>query len=159
MGDCAVAAINGIIGNTVKPPPVIVIDTNVLVSALRSRSGWSYDLLARLGTGQFEHVITVPLVMEYEEVLHRPGMVPLNKAAVDDVLDYVCACGLRQQVHFLWRPKMADVRDDMVLEAAFNGSCDAIVTWNVRDFAAASDMAINILQPDQFMKRLKEPKP
>lgn len=141
-----------------KQPPVIVIDTNVLVSALRSSSGWSYDLLARLGTGQFEHLIIVPLVMEYEEVLHRPGMVPLNKAAVDDVLDYVCASGLRQQVHFLWRPKLADVRDDMVLEAAFNGNCDAIVTWNVRDFAAASDMAINILQPDQFVKRWKEPK-
>ncbi len=148
----------GIIGDTVKQQPVIVIDTNVLVSALRSRSGWSFDLLARLGTGQFEHVITVPLVMEYEEVLHRPGMVPLSKAAVDDVLDYVCASGLRQQVHFLWRPKLTDVRDDMVLEAAFNGNCDAIVTWNVRDFAAAADMAINILQPGQFMKRLKEPK-
>ena len=142
-----------------KQPPVIVIDANVLVSALRSRSGWSFDLLARLGTGQFEHVITVPLVMEYEEVLHRPGMVPLSKAAVGDVLDYVCASGLRKQVHFLWRPKLADVRDDMVLEAAFNGTCDAIVTWNVRDFAAASDMAINIGQPDQFVKRLKEPKP
>ncbi len=142
-----------------KKPPVIVIDTNVLVSALRSRSGWSFDLLARLGTGQFEHVITVPLVMEYEEVLHRPGMVPLSKAAVGDVLDYVCASGLRKQVHFLWRPKLADVRDDMVLEAAFNGTCDAIVTWNVRDFAAASDMAINICHPDQFVKRLKEPKP
>ena len=140
-------------------PPTIVIDTNVLVSALRSRAGWSFDLLARLGSGQFDHVITVPLVMEYEEVLHRPGMVPLSKAAVDDVLDYVCPSGLKQPVHFLWRPKLADVRDDMVLEAAFNGNCDAIVTWNVRDFAAASDMAINILQPDQFVKRLKEPKP
>jgi predicted nucleic acid-binding protein len=143
----------------VKNPPTIVIDTNVLVSALRSRAGWSFDLLARLGNGQFDHVITVPLVMEYEEVLHRPGMVPLSKAAVDDVLDYVCASGLKQPVHFLWRPKLADVRDDMVLEAAFNGNCDAIVTWNVRDFAAASDMAIHILQPDQFVKRLKEPKP
>ena len=83
--------------------------------------------------------------MEYEEVLHRQGMVPLPTAAVDDVLDYVCTSGLRQQVHFLWRPKLADVRDDRVLEAAFNGNCDAIVTCNVRDFAAASDMSIKIL--------------
>ena len=83
--------------------------------------------------------------MEYEEVLHRQGMVPLPTAAVDDVLDYVCTSGLRQQVHFLWRPKLADVRDDRVLEGAFNGNCDAIVTCNVRDFAAASDMSIKIL--------------
>ena len=149
----------GTIGNTVKKPPRIVIDTNVLVSALRSRRGWSFDLLTRLGQGQFEHVITVPLVIEYEDVLHRDGMVPLSGAAVNDVLDYICASGLRQQVHFLWRPKLTDARDDMVLEAAFNGQCDAIVTWNIRDFSAARAIGIDGLSPDLFVKRLKEHAP
>ena len=134
----------------------IVIDTNVLVSALRSRRGWSYDLLNRIGRGQFEHIITVPLVMEYEEVLHREGMVPLGKEAVDDVLDYICASGRRQPVHFLWRPKLADVRDEMLLEAAFNGQCEVIVTWNVRDFSAAAAIGIEVLSPDLFLQRLKE---
>jgi len=141
-----------------KQVPKIVIDTNVMVSALRSRRGWSFDLLKRLGKGQFEHVVTVPLLIEYEEVLHREGMVPLTSAAVEDVLDYVCASGLRQQVHFLWRPKLTDVRDDMVLEAAFNGQCEAIVTWNIRDFSAAAAIGIEVLSPDLFLKRLKEPK-
>ena len=139
-----------------KKPPRIIIDTNVLVSALKSRKGWSFDLLTRVGSGQFEHVVTVPLVIEYEDVLHRKGMVPMSKTAVDDVLDYICASGLRQKVHFLWRPKLADVRDDMVLEAAFNGQCDAIVTWNVRDFHAAAAIGIDVLSPDLFVKRLKE---
>ncbi len=139
--------------------PKIVVDTNVLVSALRSRRGWSFDLLTRIGQGQFEHVVTVPLVIEYEDVLRREGMVPLSGGAVDDVLDYICASGLRRQVHFLWRPKLTDVRDDMVLEAAFNGQCDAIVTWNVRDFRAAADIGIDVLSPDLFLKRLKEQAP
>ncbi len=139
-----------------KKPPRIVIDTNVLVSALKSRRGWSFDLLTRLGRGQFQHVVTVPLVIEYEDVLHRKGMVPIPKAAVDDLLDYVCASGLRQKVHFLWRPKLTDVRDDMVLEAAFNGQCDAIVTWNIRDFSAAAGIGIDVLSPDLFVKRLKD---
>ncbi len=142
-----------------KRPPRVVIDTNVLVSALRSRRGWSFDLLERVGSGQFEHVITVPLVMEYEDVLNREGMVPVSSAAVSDVLDFICASGLRQQVHFLWRPKLADVRDDMVLEAAFNGQCGSIVTWNLRDFGPASAIGIEVLSPDLFIKRLKEPKP
>lgn len=146
----------GIICDTVKKQPKIVVDTNVLVSALRSQRGWSFDLLERMGTGQFQHVVTVPLVMEYEDVLSREGMVPLSGAAISDVLDYVCASGLRQRVHFLWRPKLADVRDDMVLEAAFNGQCDAIVTWNVRDFAAAGALNIEVLSPDLFIKRLLE---
>lgn len=135
-----------------KTSPKIVIDTNVLVSALRSRREWSFELLKRLGKGQFEHVVTVPLLIEYEEVLHREGMVPLTSAAVDAVLDYVCASGLRQQVHFLWRPKLNDVRDDMVLEAAFNGQCEAIVTWNIRDFSAAGAIGIKVLSPDLFVK-------
>ena len=139
-----------------KKLPRIVVDSNVLVSALRSRQGWSFDLLARIGTGQFEHVVTVPLLIEYEDVLHRKGMVTVTKAAVNDVLDYVCASGLRQTVHFLWRPKLTDARDDMVLEAAFNGQCDAMVTWNVRDFSAAAAIGIDVLSPDLFVKRLKE---
>ena len=153
------AVAGGTIGNTVKKPTRIVIDTNVLVSALKFRRGWSFDLLTRLGGGQFQHVITVPLVIEYEDVLHRKGMVPISKSAVDDVLDYVCASGLRQKVHFLWRPKLTDVRDDMVLEAAFNGQCDAIVTWNIRDFSAAAAIGIPVLSPDLFVKRLKEHAP
>lgn len=139
--------------------PKIVVDTNVLVSALRSRRGWSFDLLTRMGQGQFDHVVTVPLVIEYEDLLRREGMVPISRGAVDDVLDYICASGLRQQVHFLWRPKLTDVRDDMVLEAAFNGQCDAIVTWNVRDSRAAVDTGIDVLSPDLFLKRLKEQAP
>ena len=139
-----------------KELPRIVVDTNVLVSALKSRKGWSFNLLARLGKGEFEHVVTVPLLIEYEDVLHRKGMVPISRAAVDDVLDYVCASGLRQKVHFLWRPKLTDARDDMVLEAAFNGQCDAIVTWNIRDFSAAPAIGIDVMSPDVFVKRLKE---
>lgn len=138
--------------------PRIVVDTNVLVSALKSRKGWSFDLLTRLGKGEFEHVVTVPLLIEYEDVLYRKGMVAISRAAVDDVLDYVCASGLRQKVHFLWRPKLTDARDDMVLEAAFNGQCDAIVTWNIRDFPAAAAIGIDVLSPDLFVKRLKEKK-
>ena len=61
-------------------------------------------------------------------------------------------------MHFLWRPKLNDVRDDMVLEAAFNGQCEAIVTWNIRDFSAAGAIGIKVLSPDLFVKRLKEPK-
>ena len=149
-------ALSGTIGDTVKKLPKIVIDTNVLVSALKSRNGWSFHLLSKIGKGMFEHVVTVPLLIEYEDVLHRKGMVPISRAAVDDVLDYLCASGLRHKVHFLWRPKLTDARDDMVLEAAFNGQCDAIVTWNVRDFPAAAAIGIDVLSPDLFVKRLKD---
>ena len=146
----------GIRCDTMAAPPKIVIDTNVLVSALRLRAGWSFDLVSRIGAGQFQHVVTVPLVMEYEDVLHRPGMVRVSAAKADDILDYVCSTALRQRVHFLWRPKLQDIKDDMVLEAAVNGQCQYIVMWNVRDFTAASGLGLKVLRPGLFLRQLKE---
>lgn len=54
-----------------------------------------------------------------------------------------------------WRPRLTDVKDDMVLEAAVNGQCQAIVTWNIRDFAAASEFGIAVLNPQTFLSTLK----
>jgi putative PIN family toxin of toxin-antitoxin system len=137
--------------------PRIVIDTNVLVSALRSRRGASFALLSAAGTGSFEHLLTVPLVMEYEDVLLRSGLVPLPAEAAQDVIDYLCATGVHQRVHFLWRPKLPDPKDDMVLEAAVNGRCDVIVTHNLRDFALAQSLGVRAVTPAEFMmNRLKE---
>ena len=131
--------------------PTIVIDANVLVSALRSQRGWSYALLAAAGTGVFDHVVTVPLVMEYEDVMLRAGMVPLPAGAVHDVIDYLCSTARQQDIHFLWRPLLPDVKDDMVLEAAANGGCGFVVTHNVRDFAAAQNLGISAVTPANFM--------
>lgn len=136
--------------------PRVVVDTNVFVAGLRSRRGWSFQLLSTLGTGLFDHVLTVPLVMEYDDVLHRPGLVPISAKAVNDILDYVCASGIQQTVHFLWRPKLADIKDDLVLEAAVNGQCQTIVTWNIKDFRLASDFGIAVMGPDLFLNRLQE---
>ena len=73
--------------------------------------------------------------MEYEHVLLRPSMVQVTPAAVHDV------------------------KHDMVLEAAVNGQCQAIVTWNIRDFSAASEFGIAILNPQTFLSTLKGEKP
>ncbi len=136
--------------------PRIVIDTNVLVAALRSRRGWSFTLLSCVGTGLFDHVLSVPLVMEYEAVLLREGMVPLQHEAVRRVIDYLCATGVRQHIHFLWRPKLPDTKDDMVLETAVNGGCGVVVTHNLRDFAAALSLGVRAQTPAEFMQSLKE---
>ena len=134
----------------------IVIDTNVIVAALRSRRGRSFALLSAVGNGVYEHAVTVPLVMEYEAVLLRPGLVPLTTAAVQDVIDYLCATAIHQDIHFLWRPLLPDPKDDMVLEAAVNAGCNAIVTHNLRDFAAAAGLGVKVLTPAQFINRAKE---
>lgn len=134
--------------------PRVVLDTNVLVAGLRSRRGASFQLLSRLTSRQFELHLTVPLAMEYEDVLHRPGLIPLPVAAIDAVLDMVCAVAIQQDVHFLWRPQLRDPSDELVLEAAVNASADFLVTHNLRDFAASSRFAVQVVTPGQFLKRL-----
>ena len=133
----------------------IVIDTNVLVAALRSRLGASHALLQRMGSGAFEHALTVPLVMEYEDVLLRAGMVPVAADAVQTIVDFVCATGIAQPVHFLWRPLLPDAKDDMVLEAAVGAGCRWIVTFNIRDFQLASGLGIDAVTPGQFLDLLE----
>lgn len=147
----AVELSHGIIGNTMNVKPRIVLDTNVLVSALRSRAGASFELLSRLTEDVYELVISVPLMMEYESVLKRPGVVPIATVHVDAILEMICARATVQDIHFLWRPQLRDPKDEMVLEAAVNAGCDFLVTHNLHDFAAATRFEVSVVGPREFL--------
>ena len=129
----------------------VVLDTNVLVAALRSRQGSSFRLLSLLGRGHFETVISVPLFFEYEDVLAREeiGIAP---SSVKDVLDYFCQVSHKQDIHFLWRPFLKDPKDDFVLELAVASRCDAIVTYNIRDFRGSEKLGVRVLRPAEFLR-------
>ena len=51
--------------------PRLVLDTSVLVAALRSRRGASYKLLSQIDAGVYQTAVSVPLVFEYEAVGKR----------------------------------------------------------------------------------------
>ena len=113
----------------------IVIDTSVLIAALRSRRGAAHKLLLLLGQDKFVAYISVPLVLEYEDAAKRLiGEIPLTGQAIDHILDYICQTAHSKKIFFLWRPFLPDPKDDMVLELAVTASCDFIVTYNNRDF-------------------------
>lgn len=133
----------------------MVLDTNVLVAATRSQRGASFRLLSLVGRGRFDVTISVPLVLEYEDVLLRePEATPLPEAAIQGILDYVCSVALQQDVFFLWRPFLPDPKDDLVLEAAVAGRCDAIVTYNRRDFVGIEKFGLRTLLPGEFLQEI-----
>src|SRR5438128_1560960 len=108
------------------------MDTNVLVAGLRSRRGASYRVLRLIEARGALPVLSVPLVLEYEEVLRRKaGVLRLTGEDVDAVLDDLCVLGERQLVYFLWRPTLRDPDDEFVLEVAVAAGCPYIVTHNV----------------------------
>ena len=132
----------------------IVLDSNVIVSGLRSRQGASFRVLSLVGSGVFTHCLSVPLLFEYEDVLKRPGLVPLTGDAIEDVLDGLCATAEQRALYFLWRPQLADPADDLVLEIAVTGRCDTIVTLNRDHFAGSAQFGVKIQTPAEFLLSL-----
>jgi putative PIN family toxin of toxin-antitoxin system len=135
----------------------LVLDTDVLVAARRSRAGASNALLRRLDKNDFVMLTSVPLFFEYEAVLTRAEHLfagRTTRANTVAFLDYLSGIIAPVKFHYLWRPQLADVADEMVLETAINGQADCIVTINIRHFRAAGQFGIAVIRPDEALRRL-----
>ncbi|OYU12761.1 MAG: putative toxin-antitoxin system toxin component, PIN family [Comamonadaceae bacterium PBBC1] len=136
-------------------PPRIILDTNVLFSALRSRLGVSFQLLSMVGQSRFELQVSAPLIAEYEAVLKR-GQLALSDTQIDDVIDFVCAQSEHHKFFYLWRPVLKDPDDDFLLELAVKSQA-SIVTWNVADFKKANTLGVEVITPKQLFQLLENP--
>ena len=133
----------------------VVLDTNVLVAALRSRRGASHRLISLLPDQRWQLNLSVPVLLEYEEALKRQPLA-LSHEELDAFLNALCLLANHHEVFFLWRPKLRDPDDDLILELAVTSGSHSIVTWNTRDFEGASEFGIEVLTPAGFLKRLGE---
>ena len=135
----------------------IIIDTNVVYSALRSRRGASFRLFSLLHSGKFEINLSVPLVLEYEDVLKRkqPALSIANEQ-IEKFLDYLCQVGNCHDVYYLWRPILRDPGDDLILELAVRAACKYIVTYNKADFAGVNEFGIQVVTAKEYLKIIEE---
>jgi putative PIN family toxin of toxin-antitoxin system len=137
--------------------PQIVIDTNVVIAALRSKRGASSKLLSLIGTQKFEIHDSVPLVLEYEDVIQRQRTaVGLSQDDVSVLIDTLCSLAQHHDIFFLWRPSLPDANDELILELAVSAQCDYIVTHNKTDFKGAERFGIKIVTPGEFLKIIGE---
>lgn len=134
----------------------IVLDTSVLIAGLRSSQGASYEVLRRLGSGNFAVSISVPLVLEYEAVAKRQAReLGLTFADIDDVVDYICSIADHRTIFYLWRPFLPDPTDDLLLELAVEVGADYIVTHNLRDFTGVDQFGVSAISPGKFLRLLE----
>ena len=135
----------------------IVIDTCVLISALRSRNGASFKLLSLIDSNKFTFSLSVPLVLEYEAVAKRMSRNPgLTHSDIEDIIDYLCTVGDHRKVHFLWRPNLKDPSDDFVLELAVEAESNYIVTHNIKDFKDTKKFNLKTITPQELLRKLGE---
>ena len=139
--------------------PDIVLDTNVIIAALRSKRGASYKLLSLVGTHQFEIHDSVALILEYEDVIqrHREGL-GLSNEEVSIFIDTLCSMAHHHKIYFIWRPFLTDPNDELVLELAVSAKCEYIVTHNIKDFRGTEKFSIRAITPKEFLQIICEVK-
>ena len=136
---------------------IMVVDTNVFVSALLGPSGASREILRRCLSGAHTPLMSSALFSEYEAVLSRRALfrgcvLPAHEREV--LLDAFLKVCRWIHVYYLWRPNLPDEADNYVIELAIAGAADAVTTRNSRDFAAAELRFPNlrIVSPEDFIK-------
>jgi putative PIN family toxin of toxin-antitoxin system len=138
---------------------VWVIDTDVVVAAIRSRKGASAQVIRMALDGRVEIGLSVALALEYEAVVTRKAHLvagAISKGDAMAIIDTLISVAVPIGSHFRWRPQLRDPNDEMVLEAAVNGGATAIITFNRKDFApAVSRFGMDLLLPGQALETIR----
>jgi putative PIN family toxin of toxin-antitoxin system len=139
----------------------LVLDTDVIVAAMRSPSGASAALLEAALNGRITLLASVPLFFDYEAKCTEPAhwkAAGLTKEDVEVFINGIAALVEPVEPHFLWRPVLRDPNDEMVLEVAVNGNADALVTFNLRDYGNVPTVTfgIPVLLPSMAIRRIRD---
>lgn len=135
----------------------IILDTNVLVAAFRSKRGAANLLLDKLNDDRWLVNLSTALLLEYEDVLKRPEMNEfISDSNVDIFLDGLCTISELSEIYYLWRLLAKDPNDAFILELGVRINADFIITYNKKDFPAAVDFDIKLVTPKEFLQFVGE---
>ncbi|MBT4290720.1 MAG: putative toxin-antitoxin system toxin component, PIN family [Deltaproteobacteria bacterium] len=136
----------------------IVIDTNIIVSALISRSGsYSRKIIEKVFDNLIIPLMGEALFNEYTEVTNRHDIFKLcvlNKKERLEFLQAFMKCCLWCKIYYNWRPNLQDEGDNHIIELAVAGGANYIVTKNIKDLKSGELLfkKLQIKTPDEFIK-------
>lgn len=137
-----------------------VLDTDVIIAALRSPSGASAAILLNAcDNPELQLLGSVPLILEYEAKSLLPEHWQAAQATEHETqvfLDTLVSLMEPVKLDFRWRPQLRDPGDEMVLETAINGQADLLVTFNLRDYGDAPQrFGIQAVRPVDALRRIR----
>ncbi len=137
----------------------LVLDTDVIVAAMRSPSGASAALLGAALDRRLTMPANLPLFFEYEAKCTDPvhwTAAGMTRERADIFINGIAGLVLPVKTYYLWRPMLRDPNDEVVLEVAVNGRADAIVTFNLRDYGAVpTTFNIEVIKPSTAIRRVR----
>lgn len=134
-----------------------VMDANVLVAALRSRSGASFELVRLLREGRWTLVLSSTVLGEYHKILHREGgALGLSQPQADAYLDVLCALAEQRVLATEWQPAAADPDDEPLVQLAREARIVYIITHNVRHLAGAQRFGVKVVRPAEFLELVRK---
>lgn len=131
-----------------------LLDTCVIVAALRSKKGASHLLLRKAMSRELPIVMHFKLLAEYRDVLMRSSIqeeLVFNQQEIEEIMGGLCAIAEESNIRFLWRPNLKDEGDNFLIEIAFTFQPCTIITHNVKDFRGGE-----LIFPNVFVKRPQE---
>jgi putative PIN family toxin of toxin-antitoxin system len=114
----------------------VVVDTNIIVSALMNPSNAPRQVLRMCLNRELEPLVGSALFTEYRDVMARDELFrncPVERNDRDALLDALFSVAEWVKVHFLWRPNLRDEADNHLIELAVAGGAEVIISANKRD--------------------------
>src|SRR5664279_447724 len=130
----------------------VVLDTNVLVSAAIS-NGKSRELLRKGIENQFSLITSDLILNELETALRRPKF----KTSKDEIDRIILALTLSSEVIDVkskFQAVKEDRKDDMIINTAFDGRVDIIVTGDRHLLELENFKGIKIITIESMLKLL-----
>ena len=136
---------------------LITLDTNIIYQALRSKSGASNFILQRVRNREIQIALSVPLFVEYQDVLSRKKTLDdlgLESEDIAKFLRFIAYIAKTYDIYYLFRPNLKDEKDNMIVELAIVSQSRYLVTSNTRDFQNSELMfdQLNVVAPSEFVK-------
>lgn len=141
--------------------PNVVLDTNVVVSGVLTRTGPPFEILHLWHARRFTLIVTDRVNREYHRVLSEARINPLRKLRGFDArlflhLLAIDAVWIDREIEPIIRSR--DPNDDQLLSAALNGNADILVTGDIDLLELAGDTrlgSLRILTPREFLDELR----